>query len=138
MSRWPALLACAPLLGGCSLTGDCSDRVLETQSDLTGDLVAYRYVRNCGATTGYSTQVAIGQRGGTAKDATPIFVADDGGGGADDMDGGAVWTEMRWTKPHHLSIAYSEGARVFRNDAQANGAQIVFRATRRMTLPSVD
>jgi hypothetical protein len=122
--------ALALLLGGCSLEGGCGDRVIEAKPDFDGNLIAYRYVRNCGATTGFSTNIAIGKRGEKADAAQLIFTADSNHGAAD-MQGDAVWVEMRWTRPHRLSVAYAKAARVFRSDAHVQGAAIFYRPSSR-------
>jgi hypothetical protein len=132
-----AILLLLILLGGCSLDSGCGNRILEAKPDLEGPLIAYRYIRDCGATTDFSTNVAIGKRGENPAEAQVVFTVDADHGAAD-MEGNAVWSEMHWTAPRRLSVAYSKQARVFRNDAQARGATIQYRAIERPMLLPVD
>ena len=133
MVRTFALLAVLlPALGGC-LDMKCEDRILAAKPDLEGSLVAYQFVRNCGATTSYSIHVAIGTAGETPGEAEMVFVADSDHGAAE-LDGDAPWLEMHWTAPHKLSVAYAEKARVFRQIREAQGARIAYRATHRLTV----
>jgi len=128
--RCLAALLFAMLLDGCSLDGGCGNRILEAKADIEGPLIAYRYVRDCGATTDFTTNVAIGRRGESPAEAQVVFTADSDHGAAD-MDGDAVWSEMHWIAPHRLSVAYAEKGRVFRTSKQAAGATIEYRATSR-------
>ena len=122
-------------LGGCSLDSGCSDRVLEIRADLEGPLVAWRYVRDCGATTDTSMNIAVGPREAGLAGATLVFMADSNLGAAE-MDGlidqgPNIWVEMTWTRAHNLSVAYARKARVFRSIPEAAGATIVYRGTTR-------
>jgi hypothetical protein len=137
MRLLPLLLLIA--LVGCGvadITGGCADELVRMERDREGPLAAFHYIRNCGATTDYVTQVAIGPAGRGLEGATPVFVAVPD---ADtDTDGHGIWLEMHWTAPHQLSIAHAEKARVFKRVMRMDGARIRYRATTRMTQPMVD
>lgn len=131
------IIASLLLLGGCSFDGGCADTVLEAKPDLEGPLIAWRYVRDCGTTADYSMNIAIGPREGGLAGATRVFTADSDHGLAE-MDGKHLWVEMQWTRPHQLSVAHGEGARVFRSAADAAGATIRYRvSTRHVVTPEV-
>ena len=54
--RFPALLALALVLSGCDL---CGNEVARTVLSPSGKMKAVVFNRNCGATTGFNTQVSI-------------------------------------------------------------------------------
>lgn len=126
-------------LGSCGvvdITGGCDDELVRMERDPEGPLAAFHYIRNCGATTEYVTQIAVGPASRGLGGATPIFVAVPD---ADtDTDGHGIWLEMHWTAPHQLSVAHAEKARVFKRVMQMDGARIRYRATARMASPMVD
>lgn len=130
--RWLILLS-PFLLGACDISGGCEDKVLDAKPDLEGGLIAYRFVRDCGATTDYVTHVAIGRQGESRENAESVFVAT--AGSDTDTDGDAVWIDMVWTRPHQLSVAYAQKARVFKKLPNALGAMITYRATSRSFMP---
>jgi hypothetical protein len=132
--RLGSILLLFILASGCSIDSGCANTILEAKPDLSGDLIAYRYLRDCGATTDYVSNVAIGRRGESPGEARVIFTADSNHGDAD-IEGKSIWMEMRWTAPHKLSIAYAEKARVFRAERSFPGAEIVLRATGRNVFP---
>lgn len=102
---------------------------METKPDLDGALIAYRYVRDCGATTGYATHIAIGRCGEPRKQATIVFIADGDEFGSGTGGDGAR-SEMRWIAPRQLSITYSEKARLFRREPTALEARVTYRPDR--------
>nr|WP_294816489.1 hypothetical protein [uncultured Sphingomonas sp.] len=121
------------LLAGCSDT--CANEIISRHTDPGSDLVAYVFKRDCGATTDYATNVAIGRRSENPADAAVIFTADADHGAALQEVGGAIWLRAAWTAPHTLSIAYAEKSRVFTKLGAANGARISYRASSPVALP---
>lgn len=125
----------ALLLAGCS--DSCTNEIISRHADPGSDLVAYVFIRDCGATTDYATNVAIGRRSENPADAAVIFTADADHGAALQEASGAIWLRAAWTAPHTLSIAYSEKSRIFTKLEAANGAAIRYRASSPVELPPV-
>jgi hypothetical protein len=126
----PALLLLAlPLLGigGCARDA-CTNTLVARHVDPATTLIAYVLVRDCGATTDYATNVAIGRTGEPQSNAHVAFTADSGHGAAQ-IDGNAIWLRANWTGPGKLSIAYADRSRVFRKEASFAGAQISYRVS---------
>lgn len=119
---------------GCS--DSCSSTLLARHIDPASGLVAYVFVRDCGATTGYATNIAIGRLGEPQSEAQVAFTADDDHGAAQ-TEGRALWLRAAWTAPGKLSIAYAEHSRVFRKDASVVGAEIHYRESGPPNLPPV-
>lgn len=121
-----------------SACGDdgCGNRLIAVRLSPDSKLAAYHYVRDCGATTGFASVVAL-SNSGSFSDAQPVFVADDDHGKALLDTNGVVWTEVTWTGPRTVSIAYARDARVFENAPEALGVQLSYRATMPMVQPAV-
>ncbi|MCW3836570.1 hypothetical protein ACFQ1E_09890 [Sphingomonas canadensis] len=111
-----------PLLGGCGGAA-CGGALIETAPDPGGTTAAFRSIRDCGATTGYSTQVAVGREFDGHERAAPVFIADSDHGVADE-EGGAVRVALRWDGARRLTVFYARHARVFRAEPEAEGVTI--------------
>src|SRR5262249_9999867 len=100
------------LLAGCR--GDvCGNEVVSEVSAPGGAARAVLFQRDCGATTGSSTQISVVRRGAGLSGAGNAFVADGDHGAAVPFAWGGPWADMRWTSPAHLVIRYDQKARVF-------------------------
>ncbi len=73
---------------------------------------AVLFQRDCGATTGFSTQIAVLAADERWPGRGAAFVADDGGGEVALGVWGGPWAEMRWQSPDRLEVRYARGARV--------------------------
>ena len=77
------------------------------------------FQRNCGATTGFSTQIAIVGPGEQPSGVGNAFRTDD------------AWAEMEWLAPDHLLIRYAEESRIYEQDDEVSGVRISYRAVAR-------
>ena len=99
-----------------SAAGLCANRVLRTIPALDGASRAVIFERDCGATTGFSTQVAVLATDAPLPDtAGNAFIADDDHGRAPTDSRGALPLEVLWRSADTLEIGYSRQARVFRH-----------------------
>ena len=89
---------------------------------------AVLFQRDCGATTGSSTQISVLPGGGQPEDIGNLFRAD-----TNHYTGVRVgawrgpWAEMRWLSPRHLLIRYAAGARLFARTAELDGVRISYQ-----------
>ena len=97
-----------------NLAGDCSNVLLNEVRSPSVKLKAAIFRRDCGATTGFSTQVSIlpadkklPNEGGN------IFVADTDHGKAPSGPGGGPEVEARWISENELLIKHDSRAGVF-------------------------
>ena len=124
-----APLAALPALGGCS--DSCSNTTV-TQLDAPGGQHSVTlFQRDCGASTGFTTQISIHDRGSAPSGRGNIFVADADHGAAAVGDWGGPWAEMRWLAPDHLQIRYAEKSRIFNQIEQRDGIRISYEAVAR-------
>jgi hypothetical protein len=83
------------------------------------------FQRDCGATTGFSTQISIlpvdekmPNEGGN------VFVADSNHGAAPSGRGGGPIVEVRWLNESELLIKHDSRARVFQSEQSLRGVKI--------------
>lgn len=124
MIRSGALL----LFGLCACGSPCSSDVRHVARDFGSERYAVVEVRNCGATTGFTTVIRVGRASEPQDDAEEVLVVDSDHGEATDGADGAIWTDVVWTAPGKLSIAHASRARVFKRVTAAKGATIIFKA----------
>lgn len=119
--------ALLPLLfGGCGSMG-CGDEVVQHEPSPFGEGVAVVFVRNCGATAGFVTQVAlIGQADAGSRDRNVVFVADGDHGAAPSGPGGGPRVRARWIDARHVELAHHPRARTFRQETEHAGVRITY------------
>ncbi len=120
----PFVLLLGFLLPGCGADA-CNDKLISEVSSPDGAARALPFQRDCGATTGFSTQISIVGPGRLSGGGN-AFVADDDHGAAAAAPWGGPWAEMRWTSPTHLLIRYDEKARVFKSEGRVGTVSVSF------------
>ena len=85
------------------------------------------FVRDCGATTDFSTQVSVLPAGRAVSGGGNAFVADaDHGRAPRARDGGPAVT-VRWVSPQQGEIGYDGRARTFKTEHQLGKTTIAYR-----------
>jgi hypothetical protein len=92
----------------------CQNELLAEYASPTGAVKAVVFQRDCGATTGFSTQVSILP----VSDPLPneggnTLVVDSYHGAIPAGPGGGPEVRVRWDGPSALTLSYSSGVRVF-------------------------
>jgi len=105
----------------------CENDVVARRSSPDGSRDALLYLRDCGATTGFSTHISVLRSGDRPSGGGNTFRADDGHGIARAGEWGGPWTEMEWLAPDHLLVRYSAGSRIFEQDAEVSGVTVSYR-----------
>ena len=92
----------------------CANELLSELPSPDGTLKAVVFQRDCGATTGFSTQVSIisGDQS-LGSGAANLFVADDDHGKVPAGVGGGPEVQVAWTSARSVRIARDREARVF-------------------------
>ncbi len=86
------------------------------------------FQRDCGTTTGFSTQLSVVADGEQASGSGNAFRADDDHGAAMAGEWGGPWAEDRWLAADHLLIRYAPKSRIFHQAAQIGGVKITYEA----------
>lgn len=121
-----ALLIVILILGGCSDT--CENTVVSRLLAPNERHEAVMFQRDCGATTGFSTQVSIIDPGGDASGVGNAFRADDDHGAARTGAWGGPWADMKWLSPDHLLVRFAAKSRLFEHDEDVSGVRITYQA----------
>jgi len=124
MSKTLVFALLAALVSGCS--DACKNSTVSTVTAPGGDLKASLFQRDCGATTGFSSQVSITNIAGGPSGAGNVFVADTDHGAASTATWGGPWVEVRWLSPQDLLIRYDASARVFTQNESVSGVNISY------------
>jgi hypothetical protein len=130
LARWLAFLLPILLLAGCAPS--CANRIVSRLDAPDGAQSAVLFQRDCGATTGFSTQISVLPAGGQPEDSGNVLRADGGHDAAVRAGAwGGPWAEMHWLSPRHLLVRYATGARLFGRQAQVTGITISYEPVSR-------
>ncbi|CAH2716551.1 hypothetical protein BACCIP111895_03738 [Neobacillus rhizosphaerae] len=94
--------------------GACGNNILEKVSSPSGDQVAYVFVRDCGATTGYSPQLSI-----LNKDEN---LENEGGNTFRSNNSFSI----EWLYEKNLKVIYDKSSKTYEMDKRVNGIKIKY------------
>jgi hypothetical protein len=114
-ARLLALFGCSIVLSACDL---CANEVSQTVLSPSGKLKAVVFNRDCGATTGFNTQVSI----------MPVAASLPDSGGNILVIDGAVPLHLTWRSDALLSLRGVGAARVVRKSHSAAGVSVDYGA----------
>jgi hypothetical protein len=117
------------LASGCS--DGCNNSLVTRSDSPDGRHSAVMFQRDCGATTGFSTQVSVLATGDDLSGFGNAFRADDDQGMAVAGAWGGPWAELKWLSPDHLLVKYAVGSRIFARASQVSGVRISYQAAAR-------
>ena len=124
-------------LAGCGGLDPCGNEQLATEVSPDGVLRAIVFQRDCGAPTGFSTQVSILQaqepfltegRGFRSTKAGNTFIAEKGATPPPRWPGGGPWVKVEWRGAGHatLLIHYDSQANIFRRESHVRDVAIQY------------
>jgi len=111
-------------LGGC--TADCKDTVVERLLSPDGKHEAVLFQRDCGATTGFTTQISVVEPGEKVSGGGNTFVADDDHGKARVGAWEGPWAEINWLSANRVQISYARRSRIFEQSESVGPVEIVY------------
>lgn len=104
---------------GCNL---CGNEELSRIPSPDGKLHAVVFLRDCGATTGFSTQVSLVDAGQDARGQGSLFIADCR---ECDWSRERPYVEATWTDSGLLTIRADRRARIFKTTPADRGVQVI-------------
>lgn len=105
----------------------CGNEVLSEVMSPGGRLKAVVFERDCGATTGFSTQVSIlPVVEALPNEAGNVLVADCDHGKAPSGPGGGPALRVTWLSDRQMRIEHHPGARIVRSEAKHGGIKIEY------------
>jgi hypothetical protein len=116
-------------LGGCS--DACTNTVVSRIDAPGGEHSAVMFQRDCGATSGFSTQVSVLEDGDEPSGGGNTYRADDDHGAAELGNWGGPWAEITWLTPNHLLVRYAAGSRIFEQDEEVAGVNVSYEPVNR-------
>lgn len=108
----------------------CDNTVIQENTSPSGEIKAVMFRRDCGATTGFSTQISVIAKNEELTGGGNAFIADDDHGTAYTGDWGGPWAETLWTEPDRLIIRYAEKSRIFEREGKVSGVRIIYQPVR--------
>src|SRR5262249_1335051 len=121
------LLMSAHSTGCLNLADGCGNEILHVHYSPTKQLKAVIFQRDCGATTGFSTQISImPANSDLPNEGGNVFVADTDHGKSPSGPGGGPPVEVAWKGESSLNIIYDNRARVFLRKDSQNGVTITY------------
>jgi hypothetical protein len=112
-------------LEGC--TADCNDTMVERLLSPDGKHEAVLFQRDCGATTGFTTQISVVVTGEEVSGSGNTFVADDDHGKARVGAWEGPWAEIKWLSANRVRIRYSRKSRIFNQSETVGPVKIVYQ-----------
>lgn len=139
-SRRKALVVAAWLLGSCAVVivistlamsslfgGMCANDVLKETISPDGKKRVIVFQRNCGATTGFSTQASVlSVSRSLPNDGGNVFSADTNHGTAPSGPGGGPELEASWVSSNELVLEHHPQARVFKAEPSIGDTHVRF------------
>jgi hypothetical protein len=106
----------------------CGNRIVYSSVSPDNELQVIIFNRDCGATTGFSTQVSILSSYEKLNDeAGNVFIADDGYEDMEMDEFGLIKIEAKWINSKSLIITYDSLAQVFKKELMINGVAISYQ-----------
>jgi hypothetical protein len=119
MARLFLLLLLSPLLVAIAYCRDerlCGNQLRSVAMAPDGVHAAIVFRRDCGATTGFSTQVSLVGPGALPSDSGNLLILDD-----------EPAVAVRWLGPDRLLISYRQGGPPFLQEHEWDGVRILYR-----------
>jgi hypothetical protein len=108
--------------------GVCGNRVLAEYPSPAGTMKLTVFVRDCGATTGFSTHISlIRSQHPLPAEGGNVFVADTEHGAAPPAPGGGPRVDVQWLSDERAVIRHHPAARVFKAEPSYDGISLEFR-----------
>ena len=106
----------------------CGNHLIESKFSPNKQFKVIIFSRDCGATTGYSTQISIVNYDEKLEknENGNIFIADYNHGEAK-MNGEIINVNTKWLNDKTLIIEYDEKARIFKNEDSEDGINILYK-----------
>ena len=123
LGSFPPALACH---GNAEVS--CSNTILAEVASPGAELKAVVFTRDCGATTGFSTQVSVLPAAAKlpVADGGNLFVADTDHGRASPGIGGGPKVQVEWVGRNRLRVIHDPRARVFKAVEKVAAARVEY------------
>lgn len=119
------------IIGGLTLLNSCSDgcsnTVVDQSTSPNGGYSAVLFQRDCGATTGFSTQISLLDDDEIPKGSANVFIADDDHGAADIGEWGGPEAGVQWISDDHMLVRFATKSRIYKQETSVSGVKISYQ-----------
>ena len=137
--RTAELLLCAAMAFGLSGCWPCGNKVVYEVHPPNRKHEAIVFVRNCGATTDFSTHVSVVREGQSlSHGAGNALVVDGDHGKVKTGSCGQLPVHVAWNGDHSVAIRYPQESRRFLANTRAEGVALTYEASPVSTLKPPD
>ena len=110
-----------------NIAGDCGNEVLKEVASPSGKMKAVIFQRDCGATTGFSTQVSVISKDEKLPDeGGNAFAADTDHGEASSGQSGGPEVEVSWLSESELLVKHDTRARALQHSPSPGNVRILY------------
>ncbi|SNR97327.1 hypothetical protein SAMN05192560_2045 [Methylobacillus rhizosphaerae] len=110
------------------LDSTCGNNLLTEVWSPDGKYKVVVFQRDCGATTGFSTQLSLmPSQHQLGNESGNIFVADTNHGAAPSGIGGGPSVSIQWLDPESLVVIHHPNARISMAEPQSSGVRIMYK-----------
>lgn len=113
------------ICSGCS--DGCQNTAAARSVSPDGKHVAVLFERDCGATTGFSTQISVLDAGENLSGSGNTFIADDDHGAARVGSWDGSWAETKWLSADRLLVRYAAKSRLFKQNKRVSDVNIIYQ-----------
>ncbi len=129
MKLFTAMLSLTLILYILGCDGMCANEVLQEIPSPDNKLKAVVFQRDCGATTGFSTQMTILKTDEKLQNTSgDVFSADTDHGKVPSGPGGGPKIEVIWIGVHQLQVKYPQKARIYLSAKELKVATGIFKS----------
>lgn len=108
----------------------CENKLFDEKSNFQNNYKAILFVRNCGASTGFSKQLSIIEFDDKLNNDTGnIFISDNNHGNAKSDSFGPI-IEINWIDNKTLKVSYSKNIRVFKKEFIFKNIKIIYEESK--------
>ena len=116
------------MFGGCGL---CNNDIVSEIKSPSGKYRVVIFERDCGATTGFSTQISLLQSfRGDPWGGGNVFIADDNDGAVPLGAKGVMDVRVQWQSDSALKIIYPSKAQIFKQESKVSGISIYYEKSK--------
>jgi len=110
-----------------TLFDGCANEILQKHPSPSGKVRVVVFQRNCGATTGFSTQASVLKAGEDLPNRPGnLFISDTDHGAAPSGPGGGPELRVDWQGERALWLSHHENARIFQAETKVRGVSIQY------------
>lgn len=107
----------------------CGNEVVHVYPSMDKSLNMVLFQRDCGATTGFTTQISILKSGKELpNDGGNIFIADSGDQAVPLGKWGGPLVDVKWIDKNKVAVAYPKGARIFLKEQKYKNVIVEYQA----------